>query len=406
MPIFTWEGINSAGKRVRGEFDAKNAKAVFNALKAQKINPLASKIREKGKGLDMEISLPWSSSNVRTNDIVLFTRQFSTMLDAGLPLIQSITILIKQTDNVALKRVLLSIKDTIESGGTLAEGLSLHPKIFDELYVNMMAAGEQSGALGQILERLASHMEKSAKLTREVKTAMIYPAVVVSTAAIVTAVLLIFVIPTFAEMFADFGQALPLPTQIVITVSNFLADNLVILSGLLTAFTVVFFKFSGTTRGKDVLHPIFLRMPIFGKLIKKVSIARFSRTLATMLASGVSLLEAMNICSRTAGNRVVEREILRARIGISEGKSIVEPLADSTVFPAMVIQMISVGEQSGQLDKMLGKVADFYEEEVDSQVASLKQLIEPIIIVVLGVVVGSIIIAMYLPIFKLGSIIG
>ena len=406
MPIFTWEGINASGKKVRGEFEAKNAKVVFNALKAQKINPVPSKIKEKGKGLDMEIPLPWAMSRVSSKDVVLFTRQFSTMLDAGLPLVQGLSILIKQADNKSLKRVLNSIKDTVESGGTLAEGLSLHPKVFDELYVNMIAAGETSGALDQILDRLAAHMEKTIKLTREVKTAVIYPSVVVGTAVIVTAVLLIFVIPTFAEMFADFGQALPLPTQIVINISNFMVDNLVIIVSTLSTLLFLFFKFASTTRGKDVLHPIYLKLPVLGRLIKKVSIARFSRTLATMLSSGVSLLEAMSICSRTAGNKVVEKEILRARIGISEGKSIVEPLMDSTVFPGMVTQMISVGEQSGQLDKMLSKVADFYEEEVDNEVASLKQLIEPVIIVVLGVVVGSIIIAMYLPIFKLGSVVG
>jgi type IV pilus assembly protein PilC len=406
MPVFIWEGTNASGKRIRGELEAKNAKVVFNALKSQKINPIASKIKEKGKGLDMEIPLPWTMTRVKPKDIVIFTRQFTTMLDAGLPLVQALGILIKQADNATMKRVLNSIKDTIESGGTLAEGLSLHPKVFDELYINMVAAGESSGALDQILERLAIHMEKSIKLSREVKTAMIYPSVVVGTAAIVTSVLLIFVIPTFAEMFADFGQALPLPTQIVINLSNFMVNNLAIIIGILGTLTTLFIKFAASTRGKEILHPVYLKIPIIGRLIKKVSIARFSRTLATMLASGVALLEAMSICSRTAGNKVVEKEILRARIGISEGKSIMEPLADSAVFPGMATQMISVGEQSGQLDKMLSKVADFYEEEVDTEVASLKQLIEPIIILVLGIVVGSIIVAMYLPIFKLGSVIG
>ncbi len=406
MPVFIWEGTNASGKRIKGELEAKNAKVVFNALKSQKINPIASKIKEKGKGLDMEIPLPWAMNSVKSKDVVLFTRQFSTMLDAGLPLVQALGILIKQADNSAMKRVLNSIKDTVESGGTLAEGLSLHPKVFDELYINMVAAGESSGALDQILERLAVHMEKTIKLNREVKTAMIYPSVVVATAAIVTSVLLIFVIPTFAEMFADFGQALPLPTQIVINLSNFMVDNLVIIVGILVTLFTLFFKFASTTRGKEILHPVYLKIPILGRLIKKVSIARFSRTLATMLSSGVALLEAMSICSRTAGNKVVEKEILRARIGISEGKSIMEPLMDSAVFPGMVTQMISVGEQSGQLDKMLSKVADFYEEEVDTEVASLKQLIEPVIILVLGIVVGSIIVAMYLPIFKLGSVVG
>lgn len=406
MPVFTWEGVNAAGKKVKGELEAKNSRTVFNALKAQKINPNISKIKEKGRGLDMEIPIPGTVSKVRAKDVVVFTRQFSTMLDAGLPIVQGLNILVKQADNKALRRVLAGIKDTVESGGTLAEAMALHPKVFDELYVNMIAAGEASGALDQILERLAIHMEKAIKLNREVKTAMIYPSVVVGTAIVVTAILLIFVIPTFAEMFADFGQALPLPTQIVINISNFLVDNLPVIAGTITTILALFFRFAKTDRGKEVIHPILLKVPVLGRLIKKVCVARFSRTLATMLTSGVSLMEALNICSRTAGNKVVEKDILKARVGISEGKSVVDPLMESPVFPSMVTQMIAVGEQTGQLDKMLTKIADFYEDEVDSEVAALKQLIEPVIIVVLGVVVGSIIVAMYLPIFKLGSVVG
>lgn len=249
-------------------------------------------------------------------------------------------------------------------------------------------------------------MEKSMKLNREVKTALIYPSVVVATAIIVTCVLLIFVIPTFAEMFSEFGQALPVPTQIVINVSNFMIDNLAILAGTATTLIALFIKFMRTDRGKEIIHPILLKLPIFGELIKKVCVARFARTLGTMISSGVPLLEALNICSKTSGNKVVERDVQRARVGISEGKSIVDPLMESPVFPTMVTQMIAVGEQTGALDKMLNKIADFYEDEVDTAVAGLKQLIEPVIIVVLGIVVGSIIVAMYLPIFKLGSIVG
>ncbi|MDZ4784563.1 MAG: type II secretion system F family protein [bacterium] len=407
MPVFIWEGTTAAGKKVKGELEAKTSKAVFNALKSQKINPVVSKIREKGKGLDMEIKMPGGGGGrVKSKDIVIFTRQFATMIDSGLPIVQSLSILSKQTDNKALRKVINSVKETVESGGTLAEGMATHPKVFDELYVNMVAAGESSGALDAIFERLSIHMEKVIKLNREVKTAMIYPGVVVGTAVVVTSVLLIFVIPTFAEMFSEFGQALPLPTQIVINISNFMVDNLWIISGIIVTFGSLFFRFIKTDRGKEVIHPLLLKAPIFGSLVKKVCVARFARTLGTMITSGVPLLESLSICSKTAGNKVVEREILKARVGISEGKSIVEPLMDSVVFPTMVTQMIAVGEQTGALDKMLGKIADFYEDEVDTAVGGLKQLIEPVIILVLGIVVGSIIVAMYLPIFKLGSVVG
>jgi len=402
MPVFTWEGVNTSGKKVKGELEAKSSKA----LKSQRISPTVSKIREKGKGLDMEIKMPGFGSGVSQKEVVVFTRQFSTMIDAGLPIVQSLSILSKQSTNKVFRRVVGGVKDTVESGGTLAEGMALHPRVFDELFVNMVAAGESSGALDAIFDRLAIHMEKSMKLNREVKTALIYPSVVVATAIIVTCVLLIFVIPTFAEMFSEFGQALPVPTQIVINVSNFMIDNLAILAGTATTLIALFIKFMRTDRGKEIIHPILLKLPIFGELIKKVCVARFARTLGTMISSGVPLLEALNICSKTSGNKVVERDVQRARVGISEGKSIVDPLMESPVFPTMVTQMIAVGEQTGALDKMLNKIADFYEDEVDTAVAGLKQLIEPVIIVVLGIVVGSIIVAMYLPIFKLGSIVG
>lgn len=406
MPIYLWEGRNSVGKKVTGKTEARDMQAVFNFLRSQNIVPNASRIRETNKGFQKEIKIPGMGAKVKMKDVVVFTRQFATMIDAGLPIVQGLDVLGRQHDNKAFKKVLMGVKEHVEAGGTLSAGLKKYPKAFDDLYVNMIDAGEHGGILDVILERVAIHLEKSLKLKREIKTAMIYPAVVISAAVIVTAVLLIFVIPTFAELFADFGAALPLPTQIVLNVSNFTVRNAFFIFGGGFALFILFFRFISTDRGKEVIHPLALKLPIFGTIIRKVSVARFSRTLGTMISSGVPILEALLICARTAGNKVVERDVLRARISISEGKSMTEPLAESPVFPPMVVQMISVGEQTGALDAMLSKIADFYEEEVDSAVGSMKQLIEPIMILVLGVIVGGLIISMYLPIFKMGAVVG
>ena len=406
MPTFVWEGKNSMGKVLNGEIEAKNVQAVFNALKAQKITPNTKKIREKGKGLEMEIKIPGFGPKVKGKDVVIFTRQFATMIDSGLPLVQALDILGRQHDNKAFKRVLLGVKEHVETGGTLADGMAKFPEAFDVLYTNMVQAGESGGILDIILERLSAHMEKAMKLKREIKTAMIYPGVVISAAAIVTSVLLIFVIPTFGELFSDFGAALPLPTQLCIQLSNFFVANWFFIFGGAFGLITFFFRFMKQERGKEVLHPLFLKLPVFGDIIRKVAVARFTRTLGTMISSGVPILEALNICARTAGNKVVEREVLRARVSISEGKSMVEPLSDSVVFPQMVVQMIGVGESTGALDAMLQKIADFYEDEVDNAVTAMKQMIEPIMILVLGVIIGALVIAMYLPIFKMGSVVG
>jgi type IV pilus assembly protein PilC len=328
------------------------------------------------------------------------------MIDAGLPIVQSLDILGKQHENKAMRTMLTSVKESVETGGTFADALAKHPKVFDALFINMIAAGENGGILDIILERLAKYLEKAMKLKREVLTAMMYPAVVIFAAIVITAVLLIFVIPTFGDLFKDFGASLPLPTQIVLDLSDFVVAWWPILfggSGLAGYFLARFLK---TERGKEVVHPLALKLPVFGELIRKVAVARFTRTLGTMLGSGVPVLEALNICAKTAGNKVVERDVLRARISISEGKSMTEPLSESTVFPSMVVSMIAVGESTGSLDAMLAKIAEFYEDEVDSAVAGLKQLIEPIMILVLGVIVGGLVIAMYLPIFKMGSVVG
>ena len=406
MPIFVWEGRNTAGKKVNGEMEARDIQQVFNHLRAQRISPNAKAIREKGQGFEMEIKVPGFGPKTRPRDVVIFTRQFATMIDSGLPLVQALDILARQHENPAFKKVLLGVKESVESGGTLADGMSKYVEAFDDLYVNMIAAGENGGILDVILERLSKHMEKAMKLKREIKTAMIYPSVVVSAAVLVVSILMIFVIPTFKEMFDDFGAALPLPTQFVMDLSNFFVDWWFLIFGSIGGIIYFTKRFLKTERGKEVIHPLSLKAPVFGDLIRKVAVARFTRTLGTMISSGVPILEALNICARTAGNKVVERDVLRARIAISEGKSMAEPLSESVIFPPMVVQMIAVGEQTGALDAMLSKIAEFYEDEVDNAVAVLKQMIEPVIILVLGFIIGGIVIAMYLPIFKMGSVVG
>ena len=406
MPIFLWEGKDSRGQTISGELEATDKIAVFNLLKARKITANTNKIREKGAGMNKEIKIPFLGAKIKQKDISIFTRQFSTMIDAGLPLVQGLSILSKQNPNPKMKAMLEAIKEEVESGKTLTESLKNFPKHFDTLYVNMVDAGENGGILDIILDRLSVYMEKSIKLKREIKTALIYPSVVISAAILVTTILLVFVIPTFAELFEDFGAELPLPTQIVINISNFFVKYFFVISGSFFTSLIIFFKFSKTDKGKSVLHPIYLKLPIFGDLIRKVAVARFTRTLGTMLSSGVPILTALNICSKTAGNKVVEVTVQKTRVAISEGKQMADTLSESNVFPPMLTQMIGVGETSGALDKMLEKVAIFYEEEVDNAVGALKQLIEPLMILFLGVIIGGLVIAMYLPIFKLGAVTG
>ncbi len=405
MPVFMWEGRGPNGKTMKGEMDAVSAQAVYNSLRTQRITPNTKKIVQKGQGMQREFSVPGFKPKVGTKDIVVFTRQFATMIDAGLPIVQGLDVLSKQHENSAMRKTLGDVKEFVQTGGTLAEGLKRHPRAFDDLFVNMVAAGETGGVLDIILERLANYLEKMSRLKRQVLTAMIYPGVVVAAAAIVTAVLLIFVIPTFAELFTSFGSALPAPTRFVIALSNFMVEHYVVIFSCTFGFIYIARRFMRTERGKEILHPIILKLPIFGGLARKVAVARFSRTLGTMLSSGVPILDALNICGRTAGNKVVEKEVSRVRVSISEGKSIADPLLDSAIFPPMVVQMISVGESTGALDAMLQKVADFYEDEVENAVNAMKQLIEPLMIMILGTLVGGLVVAMYLPIFQLGTVI-
>ena len=405
MSVFLWEGTDIGGKKIKGEMEAVSSQQVYNALRSKRINPNIKKIRQKG-ALDKEIRLlPKRPKKVKLKDLVVFTRQFATMIDAGLPLVQGLDVLGKQNENPTMRDVLLDVKEQVQTGGTLADGLKRHPKVFDDLFSNMIEAGESGGVLDVVLERMAAYLEKSDKLRRQIRTAMIYPGVVIAAAILVTSILLIFVIPTFAELFNGFGAALPTPTRLVISMSNFMVDYWYLIFG--TLFGSIYFlkKFLKTDRGKEIFHPLALRAPIFGDLIRKVAVARFSRTLSTMISSGVPILEALLICARTSGNRVVEREISRVRMSISEGKTMVEPLEGSSIFPPMVVSMIGVGESTGAMDAMLGKIADFYEDEVDNAVNGMKQLIEPVMILILGGLVGGLVIAMYLPIFKLGSVI-
>lgn len=405
MAVYIWEGKSAQGKAIKGEMEAVSVQHVFNSLRSQRIVPNVKKIKEKGSGFDREIKIPGLGPKVRTKDMVVFTRQFATMIDAGLPIVQGLDVLGRQHENPAMRKILLDIKEQVQTGGTLADAMTRHPRAFDDLFVNMIAAGETGGILDVILERLAGYLENMSKLKRQIKTAMIYPAVVVSAAVIVTSILLIFVIPTFADLFAGFGAALPAPTRWVIALSNFMVSYAWILFLALFAFIWLFRRFLKTDRGKEIMHPLFLKLPVMGDLIRKVAVSRFTRTLGTMLTSGVPILDALAICGRTAGNKVVEKEVSKVRVSISEGKPIAEPLANSEIFPPMVVQMIAVGESTGALDAMLSKVADFYDDEVNNAVTGLKQLIEPIMIMVLGTIVGGLVVAMYLPIFKLGSVI-
>lgn len=405
MSVYVWEGRTAAGKKVTGEMDARDEQQVFNSLRAQRITPNVKKIKQKNTGMSKEIKVPGMGPKVKTKDVVVFTRQFATMIDAGLPIVQAIDILSQQHENPAMRKMLSDVKESVAAGGTLSDALAKHPKAFDPLFVNMVAAGETGGILDTILERLANYIEKAAKLRRQVKTALIYPGVVTAVAFIVTAVLLVFVIPTFKDLFSDFGATLPAPTRIVMALSDWTINNLYTIILALVLSFVFLKRFMATEKGKEVLHPLYLKMPVFGEIIRKVSVARFTRTLGTMLSSGVPILDALVICSRTAGNKVVEREILKARMEVSEGKTLVQPLTNSSIFPPMVTQMIGVGEQTGALDAMLSKIADFYEDEVDNAVGAMKQLIEPLMIVIIGTIIGGLVIAMYLPIFQLGSVV-
>src|SRR5438105_8442212 len=404
MPVYKWQGGSPKGETLKGEMEATSREAVIIRLRTQRIQPQPARIKEKGKGLDFQIKMPAVGSEVKARDIVIFTRQFATMIDAGLPIMQCLHILASQTDSKAFRKILGQVKDDVEAGTTLADSIRRHGKVFSDLYTSMVQAGEIGGILDTILVRLATYLEKAAKLKSKIKGAMIYPACIVTAAIAVTLVLLVWVIPVFADVFSSFGKALPAPTQFVINLSNFTIAHVYFLVAIPIAAAFGVRYAYKTEQGKIAIDRFMLRVPIFGPLIRKSAVARFTRTLGTLVSSGVPILDALLITARTAGNKVIEQAIMVARQSISNGRTIAEPLIESKVFPPMVCQMISVGETTGALDSMLQKIADFYEDEVDNMVNNLMSLLEPAVILFLGVVIGGLVISMYLPIFKLGAV--
>jgi len=405
MPLYQWEGRTAQGKILKGEMEAGSLEAVFARLRSQRIQPNPAHVKEKGKGLSKEINIPGFGPTVKAHDVMIFTRQFSTMIDAGLPIVQSLDVLTEQTGNKALKDIIRGVRRDVSGGSTLADALHKHPKAFDDLYVNMVRAGEAGGVLNTILNRIALFIEKSNKLKKKVKGAMIYPSTIVIVAVGVVTILLLYVIPVFAELYGGMGKSLPAPTQITINVSNWFRANFLYLAGAIALTVVGLQMYYKTAQGQLVIDGILLKMPILGDLLRKVAVARFSQNMSILLASGVPILEGLSITARTAGNKVIERAIMEARISISEGKTVAEPLEKSGVFPPMVCQMVAIGENTGALDSMLKRVGDFYEDEVDNSVANLTALMEPVIMIVLGIVLGGLVISMYLPIFQLGSLI-
>jgi type IV pilus assembly protein PilC len=393
MGTFTYTARAFNGDLRTATIEASSRDDVVSQLRKQRLSVVKidqdAGVKKVGRG------------SIKTRDVVIFTRQFSTMINSGLPLVQALTILAEQTDNKTLAEVTKKVVFDVESGNTVADALSKHPKAFTNLYVNMVAAGEAGGILDTILMRLATFLEKNDALVRKVKGAMIYPAVIMSVAAIAIVVLLLFVIPVFATMFASVGQALPLPTRIVIGASNFLKAYWYVIAGIGIAGAFLFKRYYASQGGKLVVDRTMLRIPVLGDVLRKSAVSRFTRTLGTLISSGVSILEGLEITAKTAGNRVIQDAIMSSRASIAGGDTIAQPLQKSKVFPPMVISMIAVGEQTGGLDEMLSKIADFYDEEVDAAVSNLLSLLEPIMIVFLGVVVGGMVVAMYLPIFDM-----
>jgi len=406
MAKFDWEARSKAGSAQKGVMEAASAAMVEAQLKRYGFSGIS--VKEQGKGLSMELKIPGlgGPKKIETKDLVVFTRQFATMIDSGLPLVQCLDILGSQQENKTFKEILIKVKESVESGSTFADALSKHPKAFDQLYVNLVAAGEVGGILDTILSRLAAYIEKAMKLKKQVKGAMVYPITIMSIAVIVVGVILVFVIPTFAKMFADFGGELPAPTKIVIALSNFLVKYIVVIIAALFGIKWAIGKYYATPKGRKVIDALALKAPIIGPLVRKVSVAKFTRTLGTMISSGVPIMDGLEIVAKTAGNKIVEEAIYNVRQSISEGKTIAEPLAECGVFPAMVVQMISVGEATGAMDAMLNKIADFYDDEVDDAVGALTSMMEPLLMVFLGTTVGGLVVAMYLPIFKLAGTVG
>ncbi len=405
MATFAYVGRTRSGAVKKGELNAKTRDEAVDQLRKQSV-VVTSLEEKKGGAGGFNFSL---GSGLTDKDLVVFTRQFGTMINAGLPLVQCLEILSTQSENKVLRETIGEVKTQVEAGSTFSGALRRHPKVFDDLYVNLVHAGEVGGLLDTILTRLAKYIEKAMKLKGQIKSAMIYPAAILGVAAVVITVLMIWVIPIFAKMFNELSggkMGLPGPTQFVIDVSNVFTSYWYVMIGSIVAVVFGIKKYYATSQGRMAIDKFLLKTPVFGDLIRKASVAKFTRTLGTLLSSGVPLLEGLTICAKTAGNKVIEETLVNARVSISGGKTIADPLAASQVFPKMVTHMIAVGESTGALDAMLGKIADFYEDEVDQAVTSLTSLLEPIMMVFLGIVIGFIVIAMYLPIFKMSEAIG
>jgi type IV pilus assembly protein PilC len=398
MPVFVFTGRGTRGV-VNGEIEAADRTAAVGELRNRQI--LVTRINEKAGGRTA-VKL---GGKVKDKELAIFTRQFSTMIDAGLPLVQCLNILAEQSESKGLRATTANVARQVEAGSTLADALRRHPRTFDDLFTNLVAVGETGGILDVVLRRLSVYIEKAAALKRKVKAAMIYPATIISVAFLVVIFMLTFVIPTFAQMFKNLGADLPLPTQIVLWLSDFVRSYILLIIVAVAGGVYGLRKYYQTESGRSTIDALLLKLPVFGTLIRKVAVARFTRTLGTLVSSGVPILEGLRITAKTAGNRVVERAVMQCRTAVTAGKTLAEPLKSSGVFPPMVIQMISVGEQTGALDAMLAKIADFYDDEVDTAVSALTALLEPLMIVILGVIIGGLVVAMYLPIFRLVTLI-
>lgn len=401
MPVFRYSGKTRGGVAQKGEIEATTRDAAAAQLRQRQI--VVTSVRAKPKGLSIKI--PGFGGKVKEHDLVIFTRQFATMIDAGLPLVQCLDILANQSENKEFARIIGRIKTDVESGDSFADALRKHPKAFTDFYVNMVEAGEAGGILDTILSRLAVYLEKARALKSKVKSAMVYPSAIMAIAAVVIIFMLVYVIPVFAQMFADFGGTLPAPTKFVMILSGIVQGYIMYAIPIVILGIWSFRRFYKTKHGQLIVDSLFLKVPVFGPLIQKVAVAKFTRTLGTLVASGVPIIDGLDITARTAGNKVVENAVLATISSIKEGQTIAEPLGKQAVFPSMVVQMIEVGENAGALDAMLNKIADFYDEEVDTAVEALTALLEPMLMVFLGVVIGGMLIAMYLPIFKMASTI-
>ena len=402
MPVYLWKGKDRHNKSKKGEMEAPSEEVVRSELTRRKIT--SAKVKKKPKDIFENVS--FMQPKVKMSDVIIFCRQFSTMIDAGLPIIQCLDILYAQNDNKTFKKMLKDVKSNVESGQTLAEAMRKYPRQFDDLFVNMISAGEAGGILDMILRRLSAYLEKAAKLKAKIKGGMTYPLVTIVIAIVVVAIIMIFVIPVFEDMFSGMGAALPAATQVVVKMSRAVKSNILYIIVGTIMFIFAFRRFYRTEKGKVLMDDFVLKLPLFGDLIRKAAVAKFTRTTGTMLSSGVAILDALEIVAKTSGNKTIEKAVFDTRTAIAEGRTMSDPLAESGVFPSMVCQMIAVGESTGALDAMLTKIADFYEEEVDQAVENLTSLIEPFMIVFLGVIIGGLVVSMYLPIFKMAAALG